>query len=40
MLPCYFSLLLGRNVEAKKMYLEAEKICKEPDTKIYYNLGK
>lgn len=22
------------------MYLEAEKMCREPDTKIYYNLGK
>ncbi|XP_025425724.1 Bardet-Biedl syndrome 4 protein homolog isoform X2 [Sipha flava] len=32
-------LLLGRNDEAKKMYLEAEKMCREPDTKVYYNLG-
>ncbi|VVC24162.1 Tetratricopeptide repeat,Tetratricopeptide repeat 1,Tetratricopeptide repeat-containing [Cinara cedri] len=32
-------LLLGRNDEAKKMYLEAEKMCREPDTKIYFNLG-
>jgi hypothetical protein len=35
-----FSLLLGRNDEAKKMYLEAEKMCREPDTKVYYNLGE
>ncbi|XP_050521175.1 Bardet-Biedl syndrome 4 protein homolog isoform X2 [Daktulosphaira vitifoliae] len=32
-------LLLGKNIEARNMFLEADKICKEPDTKIYYNLG-
>jgi len=31
---------LGRNDEAQKMYLEAERMCREPDTKVYYNLGK
>ncbi|XP_050442968.1 Bardet-Biedl syndrome 4 protein homolog isoform X2 [Adelges cooleyi] len=32
-------LLLGKNSEAQKMYLKADKMCKEPDTKVYYNLG-